>query len=708
MTNSEHDERIAWGGDYGIVLLVRESSVRLGYIGDEPAGARIAPFDQLRNPIEVHTAGGRLPHAGRHVGYGQTERLVYRGHEVTTAGSAQLLTLIQDDRSTGLTVTTTWARLAAVRAVTVASAVGNSGASPVRVEFVSSLVFAGFLDSERENPFETIEVGIPDNGFCAEFRWRFGSLEEHGLVLNSDLPGSTPHRNRIPITSLGTMPTIKHLPHGALVDRSRDRCWLWQIEHNGSWHWEVGDDLGGPYLSASGPTDAEHQWRRTLQPGDEFTSLPVTITSSEHDLQEAFARMTEYRRASHRKTDDLVELPIVFNDYMNCLVADPDEDKLIPLIDSIAGTGCEVFCIDAGWYSDSGGWWTTVGAWEESSTRFPHGLRTITDRIRSHGMTPGLWIEPEVVGVDSPVVDELPEDAFLSRGGEKVDALGRYLLDFRNPLVRARMDGVIDRLVRDYGLGYFKFDYNVQAGVGSDRAAEAPGTALLEHNQAYLAWVDGIFERHPGLVIEGCASGGARLDPATLSRHSIVSTSDQNHPLWYVPIAAGAATAMPPEQAGVWVLPEQDSPSGEFEVSIVNGLLARPQVSGGAGSLRGERREALLGALEVYKTYRRDIPSARPSWPLGLPTWTATWCAFALNTDSRTLVQVWRRGGDDEVTLDVPALRGTDVAVRTLFPSRVDAGHEWDPISGRLRVVLPTAPAARLLELAPMRKVETP
>jgi alpha-galactosidase len=67
----------------------------------------------------------------------------------------------------------------------------------------------------------------------------------------------------------------------------------------------------------------------------------------------------------------------------------------------------------AGWYDDGGDWWDSVGLWEPSASRFPDGgLRRVVDAIRDAGMVPGLWLEPEVVGVPGqhvgPFVDEQP------------------------------------------------------------------------------------------------------------------------------------------------------------------------------------------------------------------------------------------------------------------------------------------------------------
>ena len=48
-------------------------------------------------------------------------------------------------------------------------------------------------------------------------------------------------------------------------------------------------------------------------------------------------------------------------------------------------------------------------------------------------MKVGLWLEPEVVGVRSPVAQSLPDAAFLQRHGRRVTEHDRFLLDLRHP-----------------------------------------------------------------------------------------------------------------------------------------------------------------------------------------------------------------------------------------------------------------------------------
>lgn len=137
------------------------------------------------------------------------------------------------------------------------------------------------------------------------------------------------------------------------------------------------------------------------------------------------------------------------------------------MIDAAAKVGADYFCIDAGWYDDGADWWDSVGEWRLSDVRFPDGgLDRVLQAIRAAGMVPGLWLEPEVIGVRSPWPRSLPQEAFLQRRGTRVVEHGRYLLDLRNEFARKHLDDVVDRLVDEHGVGYFKARLQRHAWIG--------------------------------------------------------------------------------------------------------------------------------------------------------------------------------------------------------------------------------------------------
>lgn len=102
-------------------------------------------------------------------------------------------------------------------------------------------------------------------------------------------------------------------------------------------------------------------------------------------------------------------------------------------------------------------------------------------------------------------------------------------------------------------------------------------------------------------------------------------------------------------------------------------------------------------AITAYGGYRGSLADAVPSWPLGLPGWRDDWLALALDTGGRTLLALWRRGGTDPVR-EIPVPAGTSDVV-PVFPTAAPGEAVLDRTATASRVVLPAAPAARLLLL---------
>jgi len=583
-----------------------------------------------------------------------------------------------------------------------------------------------------------------ENDWLAEGRWQRRALRDALPDLNRRVHGADP-RGRFGLTSAGTQSSGTYLPMGVVVSRRTGHAWAWQIEHNGGWHWQVGEcthryastttgpegrhapkgSVTGAYVALLGPADAEHHWRITLEPGGTFSTVPAGVVVSGGGFEGAVAGLTDLRRAIRRGHDDHRRLPVIFNDYMNTLMGNPTTERLLPLIEAAARTGAEYFCIDSGWYARLGeGWWDTVGAWKPSASRFPGGITEVLDRIRAAGMIPGLWLEPEVVGIHSPVARQLPPEAFFQRDGTLVAEHGRYQLDLRHPAAAKHLDEVVDFVVGDLGAGYLKLDYNIDVGPGTDTGNLSPGAGLLACNRAHLDWLDGVLDRHPGLTIENCSSGGARTDYALLARLQLQSTSDQQDFLRYPPIAAAAPAAMTPEQAAVWAYPQPGFSDDEIAFVMCGAMLGRVHLSGHVDRMSPRQRELVAAAVRVYKEIRADLAVAVPFWPLGLPGWTDPWLALGMRTPSVSYLTVWHRGvaagtagggtvpggtvpgsarHDDpaEMTLPVGHLRGQPLTAELLYPDGGRAETSWDAPRGELAVALPAVPAACLIRLRP-------
>jgi len=322
-------------------------------------------------------------------------------------------------------------------------------------------------------------------------------------------------------------------------------------------------------------------------------------------------------------------------------------------------------------------------------------------------MVPGLWLEPEVVGVNSEIARQLPADAFFRSNGELIVEHGRYHLDLRHPAAVKHLDQVVDFLVSELGVGYLKLDYNIAVGPGPDTGGLTAGAGLLAANRAQLDWLDAVLDRHPRLVIENCSSGGMRTDYALLSRLQLQSTSDQQEFLRYPPIAAAAPAAIAPEQAAVWAYPQPGFSDGEIAFTMVNALLGRVHLSGHVDRMSESQRALVAEAVRVYKeSLRPSIARSVPFWPLGLPRWDSSWIALGLWAPGGSHLALWRRGPDwagdgGTVTLPLPHLRGLPVSPRVLYPGNAGAEARWDAGLGTLTVGLAGPPSACVLRLGP-------
>lgn len=652
--------------------------------------------------VEVQVSG--LDRAGERHGtkYVRTSpgsRLTLKEFRDDRNAIGRKLEVVTEDQETGLLVTSHYQFYDGIAVVRAWTTLYNGGKEDLGIEYVSSFAITGIEKEGIKLPEDKLELWIPHNGWQKELHWNKYRLDELGM--SSTQPEAIRRTSKtIGINNAGNWSTKEYIPMGYLYNAEAGSSLYWQIEHNGSWYWEIADQDGHLYLKLSGPTEHQSHWWKNLTPGESFESVPVSVGSLLGGFDEAMGELTKYRRAIRRQNADNENLPVIFNDYMNCLFADPTTEKEMPLIEAAKEAGCEYYVIDAGWYAD-GFWWDYVGEWLPSRKRFPNGLEEVTNRVIEKGMVPGVWLEIEVMGIKCPLADQVPEDWYFIRHGKKVSDRSRYQLDFRNPQVRERATGVIDRLVRDYHVGYIKMDYNIEPGVGTEIGADSFGEGLLGHERAYLGWLESIFEKYPELVIENCSSGGLRMDYAMLARHSIQSTSDTEDYIKYSTIAANAPSALTPEQAAVWSYPLKEGDSEEAVFNMVNAMLLRIHQSGHLAEISKERFALVKEGIAYYKKIRADLREGLPFWPIGPASYQDGWACVAIRNGKKTYLAVWRRGSQEStITLPHKYLRGKKAEAVCAYPADGrGCRYSWNNALGELTVELAEKISARIFEI---------
>ncbi len=183
------------------------------------------------------------------------------------------------------------------------------------------------------------------------------------------------------------------------------------------------------------------------------------------------------------------------------------------------GMKLDYWWMDAGWYWNKHGW-PHVGTWEVDTNRFPGGLRPICDHAHEKGVKTIVWFEPERVVADTWLFDKRPQ-WLLGKGNTR-------LLNLGNPEAWNWLTNHIDKFITREGVDLYRQDFNMDPlgfWRGND-AKDRQGVTENKYVQGYLAYWDALQERHPGMLIDSCASGGRRNDLETLRRAIPLLRSD--------------------------------------------------------------------------------------------------------------------------------------------------------------------------------------
>ena len=478
-------------------------------------------------------------------------------------------------------------------------------------------------------------------------------------------------QKKIHYANVGSWSTKEQLPQGCVT--FPDYSWLaFQIESNNSWQYEIGDKNGLFYLCLGGANSTYGSWIKKLKVGESYQTVTVALCFGK-DFEDAVANLTYYRRHLVNRPAVDQNLPAVFNEYMHLSWDSPCQERTRAYAPFVKQSGVKYYVIDCGWHDEVDEWeiYKFVGAWKESKKRFPDGVKKTTDYIRSLGLKAGLWIEPEIVGIENKeMIDYYGDECFLQRNGKKIAVMNRHFLDFRHPKVRDYLTKTIRRMVEEYGADYIKMDYNQDLGVGTDLNADSLGEGLEKAAIAYFSWVKEVTQEFPQVVFESCSSGGMRMDYKTLSLCPITSTSDQVDCNKYPYIVGNIFAAVLPVQAGVWSYPVGGK-NGEFlrdvqkswadenvdcdrvALNMINSILGRMHLASNIGLLDGERWELVKEGVEYYKKLTPFKKHARPYFPQGLCRFGDPSVVVGLTDDKKIYLALYNLSSDRRISLPI-------------------------------------------------------
>lgn len=301
---------------------------------------------------------------------------------------------------------------------------------------------------------------------------------------------------------------------------------------SGRWFAEFAHDGGGKTAVSAGMEHLELK----LRPGEEIRSPRMLMLYWQgapihgHNVLRQFVLKHHSPLVNARP----VEVPICNGSWGGT----PTPGHL-KTIQSIAQRGLpyDYYWVDAGWYGTStkpcpsvfNGEWYITGDWRVNRRYHPDGLKPVSEAAHRAGMKFLLWIEPERARHGTPVTLEHPE-WFLRRSKEAPKPGEDLLLNLAHRGAWQWAVETVSSLIAENGIDCYREDFNTDPGPFWANADEEGRKGWLE-----IRFVEGLYEfwdelrrRHPGLLIDNCASGGRRLDLETVSRSVALWRTDYN------------------------------------------------------------------------------------------------------------------------------------------------------------------------------------
>lgn len=300
---------------------------------------------------------------------------------------------------------------------------------------------------------------------------------------------------------------------------------------SGGWFAEFAHDGNGKVAIAAGMEHLELK----LRPGEEIRSPRVVLLYWQGTPLHGHNSWRQFvlQHCSPRINGVFAEVPICNGSWGGT----PTPGHL-DSIDALARQGLpyDYYWMDAGWYGTSTkpcpsvfeGEWAVTGDWRVNRLYHPDGLKPVSEAAHKAGMKFLLWIEPERAIYGTPVTLEHPE-WFLgySSTTKKGDAL---LLNLGHPDAWRWAVETVSGLITENGVDCYREDFNIDPSrhwAQADEPGRKGWTEICFVTGLYAFW-DELVRRHPGLLIDNCASGGRRLELETIRRSLALWRTDYN------------------------------------------------------------------------------------------------------------------------------------------------------------------------------------
>ncbi len=513
---------------------------------------------------------------------------VYTQHEK----EAQTLEIRLRDEWSGLMVCLSYVVMENWDVITRSVRIENPSEQAVRINRISSAC-VDFEDSDWDM------ISLP--GAWGHERHIERQSLRRGCQLLSSVRGASSHQMN-PFLALARRDVTEE--HGEV--------YAMNLVYSGNFHAGVEVDQIGSSRMFMGLGDDDFSW--LLEPRQSFTAPEVVLVYSDEGLggmSRIYHRLYRKRVVRGKYRDQI--RPILVNNW-EATYFDFDEEKIVDIAREAASLGIELMVLDDGWFGKRNADTSSLGDWVANQEKLPNGLSGLAQRIRDCGVQFGLWVEPEMVSVDSDMYRAHPDWCIHVKGRERKECRNQLTLDLCREEVCDYLIQTIGGILDHADISYVKWDMNRHMShIGSESLPKERQREVAHRYMLGLYRVmETITQSHPDVLFESCSGGGGRFDPGMLYYMPQTWTSDDTDPVERLYIQYGTSLAYPISTMGAHISAVPNHQSGRITPLKMRGDVA---MSGNFGyeldltQFTKEEKEEVRSQIADYKKLRSFVQS---------------------------------------------------------------------------------------------------
>ena len=524
----------------------------------------------------------------------------------------ETLEITLEDRAGGLVVTLLYGVFPVWDIITRAVKIENTGNGPLALEKVQSACL-DFLYGD----YDWIQFY---GRHAMERNWQRTEVS-HGAHVIGSRRGTSSHQYS---------PFVILAEKDATEDAGK--CYGMSFVYSGAFKAEVEKDQFGQTRMLMGLQDEMFSYG--LDPGDTFFGPEVIMSYSGSGLSALSRHFHKaIRRNLCRGKYKLAPRPVLVNSW-EAAYFDFTGETIYETARLAGELGVEMLVLDDGWFGRRDSDRSGLGDWSVNEGKLGGTLRSLVERVNGLGLKFGIWIEPEMVSLDSDLYRAHPDWAFTIPGRKPVMSRSQLVLDFSRKEV---VDYVFDSICRVFdsaNIEYVKWDMNrsiadVYSAVqerdrgklrrcgntqdGGDVQAKStmnPGKIMYHYVLGLYDFLERLTKRYPDMLIEGCSGGGGRFDAGMLYYTPQIWCSDNTDAIDRIRIQYGTSFGFPVSSVGSHVSACPNHQTGRRISMETRGVVAMAGSFGyelDPGQLTAKEKACIRKQIEDYHRYQDMI-----------------------------------------------------------------------------------------------------